>query len=71
MSYDSIVIGNDKFKPNWYIGNNAVENVGEIELLGVTIDRQGKYDSHVTKRVSANGSGYRLVECHIPAFMPT
>lgn len=60
----AIVIGNDKFKSNWYIGNNVVENVGEIELLGVTIDRQGKYDSHVTKRVSAcRRAMFRLSSC--------
>jgi hypothetical protein len=60
----AIVIGNDSYKPTWYIGENAIESVDAIELLGVTIDTQGRYDTHICNRISAcRRSIFRLSSC--------
>ena len=49
----TIVIGKDNYNPVWYINHNKLDTVNEVELLGVTIDNKGSYNSHVSKRISA------------------
>ena len=41
------------YKPTWYIGNNKLDRVSEVELLCVTIDTKGGYDTHFSKRIGA------------------
>ena len=41
-----VIVKKDMYKPTWYIGNNKLDRISEVELLGVTIDTKGGYDTH-------------------------
>ena len=54
-----LCLGNDSWckKPTWYLGNqsNEINNVSELNLLGLTYTTSGSYDTHIQNRISAPG----------------
>ena len=52
-----LCLGNDSWckKPTWYLGNqsNEINNVSELNLLGLTYTTSGSYDTHIQNRISA------------------
>ena len=48
-----MIIGENKFKdePIWTLGENAIENVHCIDILGVKFNDNFKYRDHVDSRI--------------------